>query len=281
MKFSGDGHNAFDEYDAVKRKNGYFNLSSFSSDSISLAINHVSESFCDRSIGLMLDAMPGNYTLLFDGSLLAGGGVVNLTDRFANRVVALESGASYAFQVTSDPASSGKRRFAIEIPSATLQDPTITIDDDVLTSSASSGNQWFLNGEGIEGATAASFTPETSGEYTVEVTLDGCTRVSQPVSITVTVTGIHLGLDPTVSFYPNPAANWIRILMHAPASEEIHYTLTSSVGAQVLNGELASRRFADGGQIDVSGLASGVYFLSLRAGAQLYRARIVIDRSRP
>ena len=41
----------------------------------------------------------------------------------------------------------------------------------------------------IEGATGMTFSPEVSGEYSLRVTIDGCTRLSEPVYVTVTVTG--------------------------------------------------------------------------------------------
>lgn len=281
MKFSEDGNDGFNENDAVKRENGYFNLSSLSSDAVSLAINEVSESFCDRNLSLMLEATAGNYTLLFEGSRLRGGGVVNLFDRWSDRVVPLQSGTSYNFQVTSDPKSFGKERFAIQIPSATMEDPIIDVTEHVLTSSASSGNQWYLNGEPIVGATGSSFTPEVSGDYAVEVTLDGCSRRSQPVSVTVTVTGIKKGFEKMVSFYPNPAAQWIRIQLHTSPSDEIFYSITSSFGTQVLQGEIDAALARQGQEIDVSSLASGVYFLSVHTRVVQYREKIVIERSRP
>ena len=55
----------------------------------------------------------------------------------------------------------------------------------VLTSSATSGNQWYLNGSAINGATSQTYTADQSGMYTVIVTNTyGC---SSPVSTGVNV----------------------------------------------------------------------------------------------
>ncbi|HYM62590.1 MAG TPA: carboxypeptidase regulatory-like domain-containing protein [Thermoanaerobaculia bacterium] len=47
-------------------------------------------------------------------------------------------------------------------------------DSVTLTSSSDSGNQWFLNGSPIGGATNQTYTAITEGNYTVQVTLLGC-----------------------------------------------------------------------------------------------------------
>jgi len=43
------------------------------------------------------------------------------------------------------------------------------------------GYQWFLNGTAIAGATASTFSPTTSGNYTVRVTMGTCPPVTTPI----------------------------------------------------------------------------------------------------
>ncbi len=66
-------------------------------------------------------------------------------------------------------------------------------DSVVLTSSASAGNQWHLNGSPIPGAVNQTYAATASGNYTVIVTLGGCGSATSSV-ITVTVNTL-----PTVS----------------------------------------------------------------------------------
>jgi hypothetical protein len=59
-----------------------------------------------------------------------------------------------------------------------------------LTSSSASGNQWFLNGNPIGGATATTYNATASGNYTVKVTDgNGCTSSASPVTA-VTVNAV-------------------------------------------------------------------------------------------
>src|SRR5205085_3910810 len=55
-----------------------------------------------------------------------------------------------------------------------------------LTSSSATGNQWFLNGNAINGATANTYSATASGNYTVIVTSNGCaSAASAATSVTV------------------------------------------------------------------------------------------------
>ena len=54
-----------------------------------------------------------------------------------------------------------------------------------LTSSSAAGNQWFVNGSPIGGATNQTYLATTAGDYTVTVTTSGCTS---PTSSATTVT---------------------------------------------------------------------------------------------
>jgi hypothetical protein len=65
-----------------------------------------------------------------------------------------------------------------------------------LTSTAASGNQWYLNGAPIAGATGASQPATASGSYTVTTTAGGCTSAPAP---TTTVTVNPIPVTPTPS----------------------------------------------------------------------------------
>ncbi len=56
----------------------------------------------------------------------------------------------------------------------------------LLTSSSTTGNQWFLNGNPIGGATSRTFSAGASGSYTVVVTTNGCSS-AHSAATTVTV----------------------------------------------------------------------------------------------
>ncbi len=78
---------------------------------------------------------------------------------------------------------------ALVIPSITLDGSNVLCDGQTtatLTSSYALGNQWFLNGDPIAGATSNSIEVSAAGSYTVVVTSpEGCTAISIAQGITV------------------------------------------------------------------------------------------------
>jgi IPT/TIG domain/Carboxypeptidase regulatory-like domain/PKD-like domain len=65
-----------------------------------------------------------------------------------------------------------------------------------LSSSSATGNQWYLNGNAIGGATAQAYIATAAGNYTVTLTVGGCTSLQ---SATVAVTFIPLPPTPTIT----------------------------------------------------------------------------------
>ena len=74
--------------------------------------------------------------------------------------------------------------------------PTISQAGLTLTSSSATGNQWYLNGILIPGATGTTYTATANGTYTVVVTTGGCSSAtSAPVVI------INVGIDESLNPY--------------------------------------------------------------------------------
>ncbi|MFN5335250.1 MAG: T9SS type A sorting domain-containing protein, partial [Bacteroidota bacterium] len=85
--------------------------------------------------------------------------------------------------------------------------PSITLNGNQLISSSLSGNQWFLDGAIINGATASTLSPLQSGNYTVRITLNGCTsQMSDPFNFVFTGQN-ELFENEYISLYPNPIKN--------------------------------------------------------------------------
>jgi hypothetical protein len=110
------------------------------------------------------------------------------------------SAASAATAVTVNPIPA--------TPTITPGGPTTfcTGGSVTLTSSSASGNQWYLNGNPIGGATSQTYPATGAGSYTVKVTTSGCTSAASAATV--------------VTVNPNPNAT-----ITAPAS-----VTTSSTG---------------------------------------------------
>jgi hypothetical protein len=127
----------------------------------------------------------------------------------------------------------------------------------VLSSSAATGNQWYLNGTSISGATGQTYTALASGAYTVQVTQNGCSAVSVVFNHTVTAIVSPSAWNGDVNAYPNPADQNLFIKNNGPRKLQVQ--LVDIFGKNVYEGRLT----VSTGVIDIHGLAAGVYQLLL------------------
>jgi hypothetical protein len=140
----------------------------------------------------------------------------------------------------------------------TQQAPVISQNGGILYSSFAQGNQWYVNGILIPGATQASYTPPQSGSYTVKNTIGGC---SSPFSLPFNyiVTGI---IDPILSagihVFPNPVTNSINIQNDQLKKLEIR--IFNATGSEVAR-QVTARR---DNVFDMQHLPSGIYLVSIK-----------------
>jgi hypothetical protein len=126
--------------------------------------------------------------------------------------------------------------------------PTPFVFDSLGTmiSSASEGNQWFLDGKPINGANQQRYVPGKSGSYTVEVTLNNCTSaMSSPVIYRTDALGVVV--------YPDPVTDLLYI----------RNTQGRFLSLQImdLTGKILMTEKYIGLPIPVSRLAPGAYIL--------------------
>lgn len=153
--------------------------------------------------------------------------------------------------------------------------PTITVTNNILTSSATTGNQWYLNGTAIAGATAKTHTAIQSGMYMVVVTADNdCASESE--SENVILTSLQEGAQqPNVAIYPNPAHTHINITMNEVA-DHIHITLYDPIGRVAYQTLLNKVNGNTQIQIPTEKLEAGIYTIQLNTQQQKVTHRIVI-----
>ena len=126
-----------------------------------------------------------------------------------------------------------------------------------LTSSASTGNQWYNSSTGIiNGATNQTYTPTVNGTYYTKVTANGCTS-DQSNSITITTVGIseNENKNNAVWFFPNPVIDNISVM--TTFASEMKISVLNMQG-QVLLKQVSKKELTN---INISHLPKGIYFL--------------------
>jgi hypothetical protein len=149
--------------------------------------------FCaGGSVTLTSSSASGNQWYL-DGNPIGGA---------TNQNYVAAAGGSYTVIVTALGCPSAASPATVVTVNPTPPTPTITPSGPTtfcqggsvtLTSSSASGNQWYLSGNPIGGATNQTFIASIAGDYTVIVTASGCP--SAPSTVT------------TVTVNPNPSAS--------------------------------------------------------------------------
>ncbi|MCX6244400.1 MAG: aryl-sulfate sulfotransferase [Bacteroidetes bacterium] len=142
--------------------------------------------------------------------------------------------------------------------------PTVTKTGDSLVSSAPAGNQWFLDGNLITGATGQYYVPSQAGSYQVQVTVNGC---SSALSAPVVITGVVENTKESILIYPNPTSG----IIHVKAQKINGYRVKVSdiCGKILLQSENSS-------QVDLSGFNAGIYYLIISTDSNVLFTRKII-----
>lgn len=179
--------------------------------------------------------------------------------------ITVTSGGSF-FVKDSDQGCSSAPSSPVSVTVKPLPNvPVITQNDNVLRSSAATGNQWYYNGTIIPGATGNQYTYSSPGSYSVTVTnVDTCSVASAGYSARLsngTITTLRNG-DPFLhGLYPNPAQANSSVNFNLKSAATVSIVITSDNSMKVV--EILK------GQPMTSGdhrLSLGNHFYKLRSG---------------
>jgi hypothetical protein len=153
--------------------------------------------------------------------------------------------------------------------------PVASIQGTLLSSSASSGNQWYLEGNAIAGADNQTFEPTVSGEYTVMVSSVGCELSSDPILFNIT--DVEKDAIEHFEVYPNPVVSRFKVKLDKSVRDG------ETIDIQVINsiGQIISKTYmvyqSKGIELDGSKLGAGLYNLVIHAKNRQFETRIVKD----
>jgi hypothetical protein len=194
---------------------------------------------------------------LGDGTLTWDNGVENNVEFFPSE--------SSTYTVTSTNSDDCSASTSVDITvNPTPAVPTITLFNGSLVSSAMSGNQWYLDGEAIDGANNQTLENPSPGNYTVEVSNNGCGNISEAYVVLST----EEAFLSRANLYPNPAENVLNIKGLEIGTQ---FELTDMRGQIVRS----STFHASNASVDIADLASGVYLATFRYKDRVQHLRVV------
>lgn len=160
--------------------------------------------------------------------------------------------------------------------------PTITRVADTLFSSSASGNQWILVGSGpVSGANQNRFVPTQSGNYTVQVTANGCTSPNADTINFFFTNVVEANNDWKTQLYPNPASDQLNLELTTNEALALDASILDARGRLFRRWEIEG--VGSGRQqvkVQIEGLSDGIYFLRLvnPANGQSQSLRFVIRK---
>lgn len=152
--------------------------------------------------------------------------------------------------------------------------PTISISNGntvtpILTSSATTDNQWFLNGNAITGATGNTLPISGEGVYSVQVGSAGCFSAMSN-NFAIVITGDNTASTRSIMVYPNPAVNYFEVI--GLKSENPKASMIEMSGKVI---PISLQKGSEVHQADISNLPSGIYLLRIAENDSFYQIKIL------
>lgn len=139
------------------------------------------------------------------------------------------------------------------------------LDGTLVTTTIAESYQWINCSDNtpVEGATNASFIPQASGNFAVEVTNGECTATSDCVAFTTMGNNVPLN-NLSITLYPNPVGD--RLSLH---------TETEILSGQIINLQGQKVIEITAADTDVSTLSAGVYIASVMTEKGVWRSKFI------
>lgn len=131
--------------------------------------------------------------------------------------------------------------------------PVISKNGNILSSTATAGNQWLFNSTLIIGATNQDYLPQDSGQYAVRVTENGCT-VSSDIFNFITASE-NPGEWSRLTIFPNPVTDVLNV--KNPDLLKLNISIVNLSGNVVYDNRIRKSEI----DINMQGMVSGVYWL--------------------
>ena len=156
--------------------------------------------------------------------------------------------------------------------SITNIDTTITQNGLTITvAQPSAVYQWIDcdNNQPINGETNQSFTASISGNYAVEVTLNGCTSLSSCFNLDMS--SVNDGIWERLSFHPNPVVDEFSLEL-PNLNQKLEISIYDSQSKLIEVFDVNSINVI---KVDMSQYSSGIYFIKLKSADSFYNFKIV------
>jgi hypothetical protein len=152
--------------------------------------------------------------------------------------------------------------------------PTITENGNILSATAATSYQWYLNGQQIIGATSQTYTPTQSGNYVVRIAdSNACVyQYSKTYVFVLSATSIiDINFSDKITFYPIPTSGIIN------TSGANLYGKQFSIQIIDMAGKMITMVY-NANTIDISSMPNGIYFIQLTSAEGSVTKQILLNK---
>jgi len=210
-------------------------------------------------VGATITSGDGTYTVTVDFAFNASPGIINVHG--VNDCGAGPISPDFNILVNAIPVT-----------------PNIIRHGDTLISSSSFGNQWYLDGVVINGATEQEHVAVYTGNYNVVVTLNDCASVPSNSILVLPVSKKDLLLADLFEIYPNPSNGSFNLSVHSNKNERFNIEIYNKLGVMVwkkndiLTNEMLLLK------VNFDGSPTGIYTIALRSKTDAIYKKLIITR---
>jgi DUF1680 family protein len=150
--------------------------------------------------------------------------------------------------------------FAV-IVNKTPVSPVIVLNNGILQSDATEGNQWYINTSVLSDAVNSTVVPVSTGNYYTVVTSNGCP--SKPSNVIAYIaTGVNETMDINRrSAYPNPTSDIVKISINEKFESDYIVDVYNSLGCQLQT--FKKTKSVSDFDIDLGKFTSGLYMVRI------------------
>jgi hypothetical protein len=234
-------------------------------------------SVCDGATGVAYTVAPiANATtyvwsLPAGATIASGAGTNSITVNFGS-----ESGTITVLGTNACGDGVASPAFAITVNPIPAT-PVITQVGNTLFSDAPTGNQWYMDGAIIDGATAASYDVTMDGTYYCIVTLNGCS--SEPSnSLEVVYDNIINLSSGQFEIFPVPSNGLFTATMMWPNAATFTIRVYNNIGSLVYEMKDVQVNGTTKQTIDMRPIPSGMYTITFTTGTNQIIRKMMINR---
>ena len=162
--------------------------------------------------------------------------------------------------------------------SFTPEQPEITEEDFVLVSSATDGNQWYMDGEIIDGATEQTYAPVENGTYSLTVTQGTCVSEFATDYVVMWVSIAEQYAKQVVKVYPTPNQGRFTLEINTSIPEVLSMKVYDATNSIVYQEDKIQVNGPFKNQVELGDLPNGVYFMVLEGTTSQYFQKVVIQK---